>query len=70
MAKSESPSPRRAPAYRQPALRSDLKIVYDNTGSEDAKVRIVDPKNGRQYSFDAGEQFLCSLLTNTLLIDA
>lgn len=41
---------------RRPELRSDLRVINDASG--DGAMRVIDPRNGRQYSFDQPEQGL------------
>jgi hypothetical protein len=59
MAKSETPSNKTAAAYRQPCLRADLRLVYDNPVTGKGQVRIVDPRNSRQFAFTEREHALC-----------
>ena len=55
---------------RRPKLRTDLKFVYDNPGSGDGSVRIVDPRSGRQCTFDRREHILCTAADGETDLDA
>ena len=59
MAKTGTPFEKAASAYRRPCLRTDLKLVYENPETGKGQVRIVDPKSGRQYTFNEKEHALC-----------
>lgn len=42
----------------QPPLRSDLTVVYENQGDGAARIRLVDPGTGKQFSFSDEEHAL------------
>ncbi|SMY09271.1 efflux RND transporter periplasmic adaptor subunit [Flavimaricola marinus] len=65
MAKSETPSGKSTAAYDRPSLRGDLRVVYDNPGAGEGRIRIIDPRNGRQFSFDGREHRLCEAADGT-----
>ena len=47
----------------QPRLRTDLTVVYENQGGGAAKIRLVDPGSGKQFSFSAEEHALTGAAT-------
>ncbi|GGH57442.1 HlyD family efflux transporter periplasmic adaptor subunit [Frigidibacter albus] len=47
----------------QPKLRADLTVVYENQGGGAAKIRLVDPGSGKQFSFSAEEHALTGAAT-------
>ena len=54
-------APRQAEA--QPQLRADLTVVYENQGGGAARIRLVDPGSGKQFSFSAEEHALAQAAT-------
>ena len=65
MPEANDPFDQMAPrqAEVQPKLRSDLTVVYENQGGGAARIRLVDPGSGKQFSFSAEEHALTGAAT-------
>jgi multidrug resistance efflux pump len=69
MAETRKPSGKHPSAYRRPLLRSGLRVVYDNPVTGKGQVRIVDPRNGRQFAFTERENRMCQAADGKADID-
>ena len=67
MPEANDPFDQMAPrqAEVQPKLRSDLTVVYENQGGGAARIRLVDPGSGKQFSFSAEEHALTGAATGS-----